>query len=168
MRFLMGVVAGVLLVVLGGLAFLVSGAFNVAATNPPSALEQRVAAIALTRSIKRRAPAAKHPLAGQPEAVQAGLAHYKEMCVTCHGAPGVDPSEIGEGLNPPAPDLTLGAVQRRSDGELFWVVQNGICMTGMPAFGPTHKEDDLWRIVAFIRHLPEITPEEEKQLKPAE
>jgi mono/diheme cytochrome c family protein len=76
----------------------------------------------------------------------------------------VDASEIGEGLNPPATDLTLARVQDRADGELFWIVQNGIRMTGMPAFGPTHREEEIWKIVAFLRHLPEITPEEERQL----
>jgi mono/diheme cytochrome c family protein len=86
------------------------------------------------------------------------------MCVTCHGAPGVDPSEAGQGLNPPAPDLTLAKVQARSDGELFWIIQNGIRMTGMPAFGPTHKEQAIWRMVAFVRHLPELSKDEEKAL----
>jgi hypothetical protein len=51
------------------------------------------------------------------------------------------------------------------DGELFWVVSNGIRMTGMPAFAPTHKEDEIWKIVAFVRHLPEITKEEQQALK---
>ena len=83
----------------------------------------------------------------------------------CHGAPGVEESEFGEGLNPPAPDLTLPAMQRMRDGELFWVVSNGIRMTGMPAFSPTHKEDEIWKIVAFVRHLPEITKEEQQTLK---
>jgi mono/diheme cytochrome c family protein len=55
-------------------------------------------------------------------------------------------------------------VQKRTDGELFWVVQNGIRMTGMPAFGPTHKDEEIWKIVAFLRHLPALTPEEEKAL----
>jgi mono/diheme cytochrome c family protein len=168
MRFLAGIVAGVMFVAVGAGALLLTGSFDAAATKPPSKMEKRIAGVALTRWVKRRAPKAQNPFAGSAEAVQAGLVHYKEMCVTCHGAPGVDPSEIGEGLNPPAPDLTLAGVQGRTDGELFWLVQNGIRMTGMPAFGPTHKDEDVWRIVAFVRHLPEITPEEEKRLGPSE
>jgi mono/diheme cytochrome c family protein len=58
-------------------------------------------------------------------------------------------------------------VQHRSDGELFWIVQNGIRMSGMPAFGATHKERQIWEIVAFLRHLPSLTPEEEKALAAA-
>ncbi len=168
MRFLAGLLFGILLLVLGAAAYLATGSFNVAATRPPGSVEKQVASMALTRSVQRRAPSAKNPLAGSPDAIRAGMAHYKEMCVTCHGAPGVDPSEIGEGLNPPAPDLTLPKVQERTDGQLFWLVQNGIRMTGMPAFGPTHKDEEVWKIVAFLRHLPELTQEEEKQLKPAE
>jgi mono/diheme cytochrome c family protein len=168
MRFLSGVLFGFLLVALGAIAFLATGSFNVAATLPPGKVEKQVAGFALDKSVQKRAPAGKNPLAGNADAVRGGLAHYKEMCVTCHGAPGVDASEIGEGLNPPAPDLTLSKVQARTDGQLFWLVQNGIRMTGMPAFGPTHKDEEVWKIVAFLRHLPELTPEEEKQLKPSE
>lgn len=165
MRFVTGTVAGVLLAALVACAFLATGSFNVAASSPPGNLEKRLAGFALDRSVARRAPRKSNPFAGSGEAARAGLVHYREMCVTCHGAPGVDPSEIGEGLNPPAPDLTLKKVQARSDGELFWVVQNGIRMTGMPAFGPTHAEEEVWKIVAFVRRLPELTPEEEKLLR---
>jgi mono/diheme cytochrome c family protein len=167
MRFLFGVVAGVLLAALVACAFLATGSFNVAASAPPGKLEKRLAGFVLDRSLARRAPQKSNPFAKSGEATRAGLVHYREMCVTCHGAPGVDPSEIGEGLNPPAPDLTLKKVQARSDGELFWLVQNGIRMTGMPAFGPTHAEEEVWKIVTFVRKLPELTPEEETLLRRA-
>ena len=165
MRVLVGVVLGVLLLGLAAAAFVATGAYNVSANVPPSAFERRVASLALDKSIARRAPKMANPLASSPGAVPAGMEHYKEMCVFCHGAPGVDASEAGEGLNPPAPDLTLAKIQKRSDGELFWIVQNGIRLTGMPAFGPTHKDEEIWKMVAFLRHLPELTPEEEKALR---
>lgn len=164
MKFLSGIVAGFVILALAAGVVIATGSFNVAATIPPGKLEKRLAGFALGRSVSRRAPRSANPLAISPEVLQAGLAHYRQMCVTCHGAPGVDASQIGEGLNPPATDLTLPRVQDRSDGELFWIVQNGIRMTGMPAFGPTHKEMEIWKMVAFLRHLPEITPEEERQL----
>jgi mono/diheme cytochrome c family protein len=149
-------------------AAVTSGLLNSAASVPAGAAETRIARFALDRSVARRAPRAPNPLHPGPEILSAGLSHYKHMCLSCHGAPGIDASEAGEGLNPPAPDLTLGRVQKRTDGELFWLVQNGIRMTGMPAFGPTHKDEEIWKIVAFLRHLPELTAEEEKQLKRAE
>ncbi|MGE5412753.1 MAG: c-type cytochrome [Syntrophomonadaceae bacterium] len=167
MRFLGGIVFGVVLVGAAAAAFVFSGAFDVAASVPPGALEKRLAGFARDRSVAHRASSTPNPLGKDPAALRDGGEHYKEMCVTCHGAPGVDSSEIGEGLNPPAPDLTLARIQARSDGELFWIVQNGIRMSGMPAFGPTHKDREIWAIVAFLRHLPSLSPEEEKALAAA-
>jgi mono/diheme cytochrome c family protein len=164
MRLLIGMLLGVVLIVAAAIALVVTGAFNTSAAIPPGGFEKAIAGLALNRSIARRAPKASNPLSG-PDVVRAGLAHYREMCVSCHGAPGVDASEAGEGLNPPAPDLTLERVQRRADGELFWVVQQGVRMTGMPAFGPTHKDQEIWKIVAFLRHLPRITKDEQAALK---
>ncbi len=168
MRFVAGVIAGFLLVGLAAAAVVLTGAFNVSANVPPSGIEKRLAETALDRSVARRAPRRPNPIAASPGALQSGMAHYKEMCVFCHGAPGVDASEAGEGLNPPAPDLTLTGVQKRTDGELFWILQNGIRMTGMPAFGPTHKDEEIWKMVVFLRHLPELTAEEQKALRSEE
>jgi mono/diheme cytochrome c family protein len=167
MRFLLGIVFGFLLVAAAGVFLIVSGAIPIAATSPPSRLEERVAKLALGRSLARRAPSTANPVKTSPEVVAKALKHYRSMCVTCHGAGSVDPSAIGQGLNPPAPDLSQPSVQKRTDGELFWVIQNGIRMTGMPAFGPTHKDDELWELVAFLRHLPELTKEEEAALEGA-
>jgi mono/diheme cytochrome c family protein len=165
MKFLSGMVFGFVVLVTGAAAVVWSGVFNMAAIVPPGKLERRIAQFALDRSVERRAPKAVNPLKPDPEVLRGGLAHYKAMCVSCHGAPGVDASEAGNGLNPPAPDLSLGRVQKRADGELFWVVQGGIRMTGMPAFGPTHKDEEIWKIVAFVRHLPALSPEEERELR---
>ena len=164
MRFLLGFLTGLAAVLLVIALVIATGAFDTSAAKPPGGLEKAVAGLALNRSIARRAPKMSNHLSG-PDVVRAGLAHYREMCVTCHGAPGVDASEAGEGLNPPAPDLTLERVQRRPDGELFWVVQQGVRMSGMPAFGPTHKDAEVWKIVAFLRHLPQITKDEQEALK---
>jgi mono/diheme cytochrome c family protein len=68
-------------------------------------------------------------------------------------------------LNPGAPDLSLPRVQARTDGQLFWITSEGIRMSGMPAFGPTQDEDEIWHMVAFLRHLPELSEEEVAQLK---
>jgi mono/diheme cytochrome c family protein len=164
MRFLSGVVFTVALALVFAILFVASGLYDVAASKPPGGLEKAVARLTMNRSVGKRAGKTANPLSG-PDVIRAGLAHYREMCVFCHGAPGVDASEAGEGLNPPAPDLTIESVQRRTDGELFWIVQNGIRMTGMPAFGGTHKDAEIWKIVAFLRHLPQITKDEQAALK---
>jgi len=164
-RFLSGVVFGILLVAAGAAAVVYTGSFNTSAEVPPSRMERKLAEFALNKSVARRAPNRKNPLPATAETLRGGLAHFRENCLVCHGAPGVDPGAIGQGLNPGAPDLTLPRVQARSDGELFWITSNGIRMTGMPAFSPTHEEKEIWEMVAFLRHLPEITDEEKAQLK---
>jgi len=165
MRFLAGILFGVLATGAAVWAYLATGMFDPAASSPTGKMETRVANFALNQSVAKRAPSKKNPFSGTPDVLKAGLEHYKENCVVCHGAPGVDSGEIGQGLNPPAPELTLPRIQKRPDGELFWIVSNGIRMTGMPAFKPTHKPEEVWKIVAFVRHLEEITPEEQKVLK---
>lgn len=165
MRFFAGFLMGVLVVVAAAAIVAASGTYNVAAVNPPSKMETRLASFAMNKSVAKRAAAGKNPLAPSPEVLREGFAHYKENCVVCHGAPGVDAAELGQGLNPPAPDLTLPRVQARPDGQIFWIVSNGIRMTGMPAFSPTHKPDEIWKLVAFVRHLEEITPAEQQALK---
>ena len=165
MRFLLGIFFGILLVFAIVAAVVLTGSFNTSATIPPSRLEKEIAALALDKSIARRAPDRENPLAATPETLGAGLLEYREACLMCHGAPGVDPGEIGLGLNPGAPDLTVPRVQARTDGQLFWITSEGIRMTGMPAFSPTHDEREIWQIVAFVRHLPEITDEETAELR---
>ena len=165
MRFLLGVVFGILLVAVGAAAIVYTGSFNISATVPPSKAERQLATFALNKAVARRAGSQKNPLPTNAETLRGGLHEFGENCLVCHGAPGVDPGAIGQGLNPGAPDLTLPRVQARSDGELFWITSNGIRMTGMPAFSPTHEEKEIWEMVAFIRHLPEITDDEGARLK---
>jgi mono/diheme cytochrome c family protein len=165
MKFFSGVLFGFFLVGAIVAVVLASGAYNVAATSLPSKMETRLAQYSLNRSVALRAPSTKNPVPATPATWKAGLAHYKENCLVCHGAPGVDAGELAAGLNPPAPDLTLPRVQARPDGELFWIVSNGIRTSGMAAFSPTHKPEEIWHIVSFMRHLPELTAEEQRALK---
>src|SRR5262249_23034570 len=141
-----------------------AGWIDSSATASPSRLEERVAQFALDRSIARHAPRMRNPFAGSPEAAGAGLLLFREHCVSCHGAPGVDPSEGGASLKPPAPGPTLAGVQARRDGQLFGVVAHGVRMTGMPAFGPSRSEEEIWQLVAALRRLPHLTPVERRSL----
>jgi mono/diheme cytochrome c family protein len=75
-------------------------------------------------------------------------------------------ADLSKGINPSAPSLDKEESDR-SDGELFWVVKHGIRMTAMPAFGPTHTDEEIWKIVAFIRHLPDLTAQEGNSLRAA-
>lgn len=93
------------------------------------------------------------------EMASSGASEYVEMCVACHGAPGVPRGEYGRGLKPEPPDLAHEA-RELSPPELFWVVKHGVRHTGMPAFGPTHSDEDLWAVVAFVEQLADMSPEQ--------
>ncbi len=156
----------ILLVVLAlaGIAFIYSGIYDVAASTPDNGLIKGILETTSARSIHRRSEGIKPPPnLNDPQRIQAGLVHYHEMCTTCHGAPGVKVSEIGQGLNPYPPEL---AAQTAGDepGETFWIVKNGIKMTGMPAFGVTHSDEEIWDIVAFVQRMPKLTPQEYQAL----
>jgi len=153
-------VIGLLTVVLLGAIVTLTGSLDLSATTPPGKLEERLADFVLDRSVQKRAPEVKNPRDSSPAVLSEGLSHYRANCLPCHAAPKVEPFEFGKGLNPAPPDLSEPSVQARSDGELFWITRHGIRMTGMPAFGPTHTDDEIWGIVAFVRHLPELQPEE--------
>jgi mono/diheme cytochrome c family protein len=88
-----------------------------------------------------------------------GFEHYNEMCVSCHGAPGMEETELSIGLNPPAPYL-VEVANEMDPKKLFWITRNGIRMTGMPAWGKTHSDDKIWAIVAFMKKLPDLSAEE--------
>lgn len=139
------------------------GIINFAADVPAGPIERTLGHWAFERSMAVRAPDGVQIQGDDPTALASGLAHYRENCLMCHGAPEVEPAELAKGLNPPAPKLGSTALDM-SDGELFWVVKHGIRMTAMPAFGPTHDDQELGSIVAFLRHLPDLTVEERRSL----
>ncbi|MGH9360428.1 MAG: c-type cytochrome, partial [Thermoanaerobaculia bacterium] len=159
MKILVTAVAVLALVALVLLGVIYSGAYDVAATTPDEGVVAWAFETALERSLERRARGVEVPPLDRPEQLATGLVHYHEMCVTCHGAPGVPASEIGAGLHPFPPELAEEA-EELEPAELFWVVKNGIKMTGMPAFGPTHSDEELWAIVAFVETLPEMLPQQ--------
>lgn len=142
-----------------------AGLVDFSAVRAPSRLEERLARFALDRSIARHAAPGRNPFSGSADAARAGLRLYRVHCVSCHGAPGVDPGDGGASLNPPAPGLTLPRVQARPDAELRWIVANGVRMTGMPAFGPSRSEAEIWQLVAAVRRLPALTAEEKRLLR---
>jgi mono/diheme cytochrome c family protein len=162
MKILLTVVATLAILAALCVAFVYSGVYDVAATAPDSGLVAWALEATQHASIERRSEEIEVPPLDRPEQLSEGLIHYHEMCVTCHGAPGVPASEVGKGLNPFPPELVEEAGEEEP-GELYWIVKNGVKMTGMPAFGPTHSDEQLWAIVAFMRRMPEMSPEEYAQ-----
>lgn len=162
-----GFIACVLLTFIVPLLVMAMGLMDMSASAKPRLLEKIFAPWAFTNSMVRRAPDATNPVASDPSALASGMAHYRENCALCHGAPDVKPAEFAAGLNPPVPKLETEDAQSLSDGKLFWIIKHGVRMTGMPAFGETHTDEEIWHIVAFVRHLPKITDAEKESLRPA-
>ena len=93
-------------------------------------------------------------------------AHWADHCAGCHGNDGSGNTPLGKNSYPPAPDMRLAETQQMSDGELFYIIQNGIRMSGMPAWGGSdHDAQDSWKLVHFIRHLPQLTIEERMEME---
>lgn len=151
----------VLALLFGGLYWaMYTGLYNVAATEPHAGFTQWALQTVMENSVRQRAQdiAVPQELLTARASVEGGFRNYREMCAMCHGAPGVDPSEVGKGLTPEPPDLAE-STREWSAAELYWIVHHGIKMTGMPAFGPSHEDEELWALVAFVKELPSLTPE---------
>jgi mono/diheme cytochrome c family protein len=145
--------------ILGCFAVVYSGVFNVAATDHHWPITRWIMETARTHSIKARAAGIQVPPGLDDEArLVMGTEHFADHCAVCHGAPGVPQGEMAKGLYPPPPDF--GQVSAHlGDAELFWVIKNGIKMTGMPAW-TDHSDDEIWATVAFLKKLRGMTPEE--------
>lgn len=147
------------LAVAAAAAFVYSGVYNVAADQGPAELEDWLLSKVKHRSIERRAEGIEVPALGSEAQVRRGYELFRAHCVTCHGGPGVDPDGLAMGLYPTPPALDLDKVQHESDAELYWVIKNGIKLTGMPGFNlALDGEEDLWSLVAFLRRLPDLDP----------
>jgi mono/diheme cytochrome c family protein len=142
------------------LLFIFSGIFDPSALSPHSNFTKWAINTTLDKSIERRAKKIEAPNLFDSSLINEGFRHYNEMCVICHSAPGINESEIAKGLYPDAPKLYEYASQMDSK-ETFWIIKNGIKMTGMPAFGPTHTDQNIWAITGFvIQKLGKLTPEQ--------
>jgi mono/diheme cytochrome c family protein len=143
------------------------GARGFSAREHPSAPERwvarRVRSMAAPAGAKERA----NPVPNSPEVLAEARAHWADHCAGCHANNGSGDTEMGRRMYPPAPDMRQDDTQQMTDGELFFIIQNGIRMTGMPAWGggSGHDEEDSWKLVRFIRHLPQVTAEEEREMQ---
>jgi mono/diheme cytochrome c family protein len=135
------------------------------ARDNPSQQETVIARVARRLAVPAGAKRQQNPFRATPELLAEARAHFADHCAICHANNGGGNTEIGRNLYPKAPDMRLPATQNLTDGELYYTVHNGIRMTGMPAWGSGDKDDDSWKLVLFIRHLPQLTAEEEEEVK---
>jgi mono/diheme cytochrome c family protein len=130
-----------------------------------SAIETYVAKTARRLSVPASGRDAKNPFVPTAEVLSDARAHFADHCATCHGNDGSGRTQIGQNLYPKAPDMRLPDTQNLTDGELYYTIHNGIRRTGMPAWGTEEKDEDSWKLVLFVRHLPELTPKEEEEME---
>ena len=151
---------------LGGGAFLM-GANGISAREQPGTLERWIARYARALASPKDARRRPNPFPDSPQTLADARAHWADHCAVCHANNGSGDVEMGKHMYPPAPDMRQPETQQMTDGELFFIIQNGIRMTGMPAWGSgaQHDEQDSWKLVRFIRHLPQLTAEEEREMQ---
>lgn len=158
------IVVFVLLIVLAGLLYMYSGAYNVSAKAPENPVVSWVLNSTRERSVENRASDITAPgNITDEQVIHAGAERYREDCAACHGSPGNYPGEIGAGLNPRPPKLWAGP-SKMEPGELYWVIMHGVRMTGMPAWDHAYSPDQAWSVVAFVKALPKLSAEQYREL----
>lgn len=151
-----------LFAVVGGLACIAVIGFTqtgISARKDPARAEVLMVRAARGLLIPASAERTRNPVPASPEALRSARAHWADHCASCHGNDGKGDTKMGRSLHPRAPDMTAPATQELSDGELFWIIENGIKLTGMPAWGSAAPEDDIetWELVHLIRQLHALT-----------
>ncbi len=150
------------------LAILVWLFANGASARPtPGRTETIVARRLRTLAIPREIRARTNPVPLTNELIAGARAHFADHCASCHANDGSGRTTIGQGLYPRAPDMRTADTQSLSDGELFFIIEHGVRLTGMPAWGDDSPESATagWQLVHFIRHLPKLTPEELEEME---
>jgi mono/diheme cytochrome c family protein len=155
---LMAGAAGGLLVLFGG---------GIETKTPPTRLEETLARRLRRTGIPKAARALTAPGPATKEVLAKGRAHFADHCAICHANDGSGRTELGRNLYPRAPDMRLEATQDLTDGELFYIVENGIRLTGMPGWGDGSEESRraTWHLVAFLRQLPKLTAAEKLEME---
>jgi mono/diheme cytochrome c family protein len=164
--FIAGILTAVVVAVLGGFAFLISS-HGLSAREQPGSVERWVARRARHFALPADARERRNPVPESATVLADARAHWADHCAACHANNGSGDVEMGKRLYPRAPDMRQPETQSLTDGELFYIIQNGVRLTGMPGWGggSSHDELDSWKLVRFVRHLPELTPQEEHEMQ---
>jgi mono/diheme cytochrome c family protein len=152
---IIGAIVIIVLLIIAGAVTVFGGLYPVAASNKHSAGVQWLIGMTRDKAVERSADGLKPPAFSTAD-ISMGGSHYKGMCQGCHGGPGVEPEEFAIGMNPHPPNLARAAGDL-SVSEVFWIAKNGFKMTGMPGFGKTDSDDELWKVAAFVKQLPKVS-----------
>ena len=137
------------------------------AHDQPSALESLAARTARRLAVPASYRSLANPYPPTPENIREGLEHFADHCAVCHANNGSGDTAFGRNMYPKPPDMRQAETQNKTDGEIYHTIQQGIRLSGMPAFGEKGRTDDesTWKLVLFIRHLPKLSAEESKEMQ---
>jgi mono/diheme cytochrome c family protein len=144
--------------------FLILPWLNWSAIRKPGQMENRLAGYATSNWTRRNAGTQSNPLSPTPENMKAGQSDFEEHCAGCHGLEGDGDNRFEADFNPPIPKLT-GDTQKWSDGELYFIIANGISMSAMPGFGKNHDPKEIWGMVLWVRHLAQLSSSEKEAIE---
>jgi len=156
------IVIALLVAATAGGAFVYAGIYNIAATDQHTAPVYWLLDYAMRRSVKSRTTDIDTPALGDTERIRNGFRLYRDKCLQCHGAPGVPPDALAFGMTP-APASLVATAREWDAKEIYWVVRNGIKMSGMPGWAYRLSDEEIWDVVAFVRRLPAFSPKEYAQ-----
>lgn len=132
----------------------------------PGAVETSIATSMRSAGLPSRYRSMRNPVSETPEVLREGMEHWADHCATCHANNGGGDTMYGKTMYPRPPDMRRKPTQDMTDGELYYTIQNGIMLSGMPAFGtPGDNDLDSWKLVVFIRHLPSLSQKEESEME---
>jgi mono/diheme cytochrome c family protein len=133
----------------------------------PSSIESLLAKTARKMALPSEYRTLGNPIPTSPENFRAGMEHFADHCAICHANDGSGDTPFGKNLYPKPPDMRRAETQGKPDGELYYTIQNGVRLSGMPAFGQDHgtADADTWKLVLFIRHLPHLTSDKVKEME---
>ena len=153
----------VVLVIIGAALLYAILRGGVSTSTAPGPVETRVARTLRHFAIPAKLRDHRNPVDATAAVIGEGRAHWADHCAVCHGNDGSGNTDLGRNLYPRAPDMRSASTQNLSDGELFAIIRDGVRLTGMPGWGGS--DEDNWKLVRFIRHLPNVTPEEMQQME---
>lgn len=163
MRMLAGAALMLMVMLLVGLAYIYTGMYNVSVSAGHSAFSRWLLDTAMHRSVATRAADINVPPLNDPDMVAQGAHAYDETCAICHLKPGQSPTPLHQGLMP-KPPVFAAQGSHMGTAENFWIIKHGIKMSGMPAWGESHSDGEIWALVAFVDRLQPLSPEEYRQL----
>ncbi len=156
--FIAGIIVTLLAIGVGAIGITHLGLYPIGADNPPGAIERTLASRAMDVYAEKHKPEGANPTKITPANLTEGAKEYEEHCAFCHGGAKAKVSPMQDKFSPPAPQL-INRIPHDDDAWLFWVTKHGVRMTGMPSWSGVMSDEEMWKVIAFIKHSDKLPPE---------